>query len=48
MTELLNNLTSQSGAATAFNKTRISFPAPAKASRCPGLVVALEDVRIGG
>ena len=41
VTELLNNLNSQSGAATAFNKTRISVSRASDGEQVPpGLVVA--------
>ena len=49
VTELLNNLTSQSGAATAFNKTRISVSRASDGEQVPQVSSSLmEDVRIGG
>src|SRR5258705_1685068 len=49
VTELLNNLDSQSGAATAFNKTRISVSRASDGEQVPQVSSSLlEDVRIGG
>jgi uncharacterized caspase-like protein len=49
VTELLNNLNSQSGAATAFNKTRISISRASDGEQVPQVSSSLlEDVRIGG
>jgi uncharacterized caspase-like protein len=49
VTELLNNLSSQSGAATAFNKTRISVSRASDGEQVPQVSSSLlEDVRIGG
>ena len=49
VTELLNNLSSQSGAATAFNKTRISISRASDGEQVPQVSSSLlEDVRIGG
>ena len=49
VTELLNNLNSQSGAATAFNKTRISISRASEGEQVPSVSSSLmEDVRIGG
>src|SRR5882757_5251407 len=49
MTELLNNLNSQSGAASAFNKTRISVSRASDGEQVPQVSSSLlEDVRIGG
>jgi len=49
VTELLNNLDSQSGAATAFNKTRISVSRASDGQQVPQVSSSLlEDVRIGG
>ena len=49
VTELLNNLTSQSGAASAFNKTRISISRASDGEQVPQVSSSLsEDVRIGG
>ena len=49
VTELLNNLNSQSGAATAFNKTRISVSRASEGEQVPQVSSSLmEDVRIGG
>src|SRR3954451_10415276 len=49
VTELLNNLNSQSGAASAFNKTRISVPRASDGEQVPQVSSSLlEDVRIGG
>jgi uncharacterized caspase-like protein len=49
VTELLNNLNSPSGAATAFNKTRISVSRASDGEQVPQVSSSLlEDVRIGG
>ena len=49
VTELLNNLNSQSGAATAFNKTRISISRASEGEQVPSVSSSLmDDVRIGG
>jgi uncharacterized caspase-like protein len=49
VTELLNNLNSQSGAATAFNKTRVSVSRASDGEQVPQVSSSLlEDVRIGG
>jgi len=49
VTELLNHLDSQSGAATAFNKTRISVSRASDGEQVPQVSSSLlEDVRIGG
>ena len=49
VTELLNNLSSQSGAASAFNKTRISVSRASDGEQVPQVSSSLlEDVRIGG
>ena len=49
VTELLNNLDSQSGAATAFHKTRISVSRASDGEQVPQVSSSLmEDVRIGG
>ena len=49
VTELLNNLSSQSGAASAFNKTRISISRASDGEQVPQVSSSLlEDVRIGG
>jgi len=49
VTELLNNLDSQTGAATAFNKTRISVSRSSDGEQVPQVSSSLlEDVRIGG
>jgi uncharacterized caspase-like protein len=49
VTELLNNLASQSGAASAFNKTRISISRASDGEQVPQVSSSLmEDVRIGG
>ena len=49
VTELLNNLNSQSGAASAFNKTRISISRASDGEQVPQVSSSLlEDVRIGG
>ncbi len=49
VTELLNNLNSQSGAASAFNKTRISVSRASDGEQVPQVSSSLlEDIRIGG
>jgi uncharacterized caspase-like protein len=49
VTELLSHLNSQSGAATAFNKTRISVSRASDGEQVPQVSSSLlEDVRIGG
>jgi uncharacterized caspase-like protein len=49
VTELLNNLNSQAGAASAFNKTRISVSRASDGEQVPQVSSSLmEDVRIGG
>ena len=49
VTELLNNLNSQVGAASAFNKTRISVSRASDGEQVPQVSSSLmEDVRIGG
>jgi uncharacterized caspase-like protein len=49
VTELLNNLNSQSGVASAFNKTRISVSRASDGEQVPQVSSSLlEDVRIGG
>ena len=49
VTELLNNLNSQSGAASAFNKTRISISRASDGEQVPQVSSSLmEDVRNGG
>jgi len=49
VTELLNHLNSQTGAATAFNKTRISVSRASDGEQVPQVSSSLlEDVRIGG
>jgi uncharacterized caspase-like protein len=49
VTELLNNLSSQSGAASAFNKTRISISRASDGEQVPQVSSSLlEDVSIGG
>jgi uncharacterized caspase-like protein len=49
VTELLNNLNSQAGAQTAFNKTRISVSRASDGEQVPSVSSSLlEDVRIGG
>jgi uncharacterized caspase-like protein len=49
VTELLNHLNSQVGAATAFNKTRISVSRASDGEQVPQVSSSLlEDVRIGG
>ena len=49
MAELLNNLSHQSGAQTAFNKTRISISRASDGEQVPQVSSSLlEDVRLGG
>jgi len=49
MAELLNNLAQQGGAATAFNKTRVSVSRASDGEQVPQVSSSLmEDVRIGG
>ena len=49
MAELLNNLSHQSGAQTAFNKTRISISRASDGEQVPSVSSSLlEDVRLGG
>jgi len=49
VTELLNHLNSPSGAATAFNKTRISVSRASDGEQVPQVSSSLlEDIRIGG
>ena len=49
VTELLSNLNSQGGAATAFNKTRISVSRASDGEQVPSVSSSLlEDVRLGG
>jgi uncharacterized caspase-like protein len=49
VTELLNNLNSQPGAASAFNKTRISVSRASDGEQVPQVSSSLmEDVRLGG
>ncbi|XIA65485.1 caspase domain-containing protein [Bradyrhizobium sp. TZ2] len=49
VTELLSNLDSQGGAATAFNKTRISVSRASDGEQVPSVSSSLmEDVRLGG
>src|SRR6476659_11385280 len=49
VTELLNNLNAQTGAQTAFNKTRISVSRASDGEQVPQVSSSLlEDVRIGG
>jgi uncharacterized caspase-like protein len=49
VTELLNNLNSQAGAATAFNKTRNSVSRASDGAQVPSVSSSLlEDVRLGG
>ena len=49
VTELLNNLNSQSGAATAFNKTRISVSRASDGEQVPTVSSTLiEEVSLGG
>ena len=47
--ELLNNITAQAGAETAFNKTRISISRVSEGEQVPSVSSSLlEDVRLGG
>jgi uncharacterized caspase-like protein len=47
--ELLNNLTAQAGAETAFNKTRVAVSRASEGEQVPAVSSSLlEDVRIGG
>ena len=47
--ELLNNITAQAGAETAFNKTRISISRASEGEQVPSVSSSLlEDVRLGG
>ena len=49
VTELLNNLNSQLGAATAFNKTRISVSRASDGEQVPSVSSSLTDeIRLGG
>ena len=49
MSELLNNLTAQAGAETAFNKTRVAISRASDGEQVPSVSSSLlEDVRIGG
>jgi uncharacterized caspase-like protein len=49
VTELLNNLNSQSGAETAFNKTRVTISRASEGEQVPSVSSSLlEDVRLGG
>ena len=49
VTELLNNLNSQSGADSAFNKTRVAISRASDGEQVPPVSSSLlEDVRIGG
>ena len=47
--ELLNNLTAQAGAETAFNKTRVAVSRASEGEQVPAVSSSLlEDVRLGG
>src|SRR6478672_4205575 len=47
--ELLNNLTAQAGAETAFNKTRVAISRASEGEQVPAVSSSLlEDIRIGG
>ena len=47
--ELLNNLTAQAGAETAFNKTRVAVSRASEGEQVPAVSSSLlEDIRIGG
>jgi uncharacterized caspase-like protein len=47
--ELLNNLTAQAGAETAFNKTRVAISRASEGEQVPAVSSSLlEDVRLGG
>ena len=49
VTELLNHLNSQSGAASAFNKTRISVSRASDGEQVPSVSSSLlDEIRIGG
>ncbi len=49
VTELLNNLNSQPGAASAFNKTRISVSRASDGEQVPSVSSSLTDeIRLGG
>jgi len=49
MAELLNNLTAQAGAETAFNKTRVAVSRASEGEQVPAVSSSLlEDIRIGG
>jgi len=49
VTELLNNLNAQTGAETAFNKTRVAISRASDGEQVPSVSSSLlEDVRIGG
>jgi uncharacterized caspase-like protein len=49
MSELLNNLAAQAGAATAFNKTRVAISRASEGEQVPSVSSSLlEDIRIGG
>jgi uncharacterized caspase-like protein len=49
VTELLNNLNSQAGVETAFNKTRVTISRASEGEQVPSVSSSLlEDVRLGG
>src|SRR6266568_972644 len=49
MAELLNNLTAQAGAESAFNKTRVAISRASDGEQVPAVSSSLlEDIRIGG
>ncbi|QPF85205.1 caspase family protein [Bradyrhizobium genosp. L] len=49
VTELLNNLTAQAGAETAFNKTRVAISRASEGEQVPSVSSSLlEDVKLGG
>ena len=49
VTELLNNLNAQTGAETAFNKTRVSISRASEGEQVPSVSSSLlEDVKLGG
>ena len=49
VTELLTNLNAQTGAETAFNKTRIAISRASDGEQVPSVSSSLlEDIRIGG
>ncbi len=49
VTELLNNLDAQTGAETAFNKTRVAISRASEGEQVPSVSSSLlEDIRIGG